>query len=213
MFNKKYSILPCISAIFLSFLPCISAISQVDVKLEDCKKFIPYCSLAPEEMYYSLKYATYEDTLQVLEFGSIERTVRFCEILRFYGIPYQNNTFIDDVFRYSYNIPNVTVHYYSLTPFYSDIVYEWKPETESVDMSHLPIADLVLIYGPCGISRSEWINEFKHLTRNGTIILISDFHNHKEFSEELDKNFIYETMIESTERDKFFKIVRVVETK
>lgn len=166
-----------------------------NVQIEDCKDFPSDFSLAPEEIYYSLKYAMYQDTFQILEFGAGEGTRRLTELLQNLSIAYEYHSF-ENAWEYLIDLPNVTYHYYSLPPAPVGSLKEWRPVIQAIEMPDLPIADLVIVDGPHGVSRADWYAKFKYFTRPGTIILIDDFHHFKEFSEELDQNFVYETIIE-----------------
>jgi hypothetical protein len=231
MVYPRKALLACFSAFILSSQSILSAsdLSLFNVGLEECQDFPSDFSLAPEEIYYSLKYATYKDTFQILEFGAGEGTVRLVELLQKQNIPYEYNTF-ENCLNFILNLPNVTFHYYPLPDVEWHHLDQWRPFVQSVEMPDLPIADLVIVDGPHGRSRADWYTKFKHLTRPGTIILIDDFHHYEEFGDELDKNFVYETIIEYNRTGigasvndglesvdgivhKCFKIVRVLGTK
>lgn len=219
----------CLSTLFVLSQPFLNAddLQHFNVHLDDCQSFPSNFSLAPEEVYYALKYATYKDTFNVLEFGAGEGTIRLVELLQKQKVPYDYHTF-ENALEYVFTLPNVTFHYYQLPPV--DNLYKWRPVIQSLEMPELPIADLVIVDGPHGVSRADWYAKFKHLTRPGTVIIIDDFHHYSEFGKELDKNFDYETIVEYHHNGshhlvndgldpidwivhKCFKIVRVIQSK
>jgi hypothetical protein len=54
--------------------------------------------------------------------------------------------------------------------------------------------DLILVDGPNGEKRKYWYNKIKTFIKTDTILLADDFNHYSSFSEELDKNFDYETL-------------------
>ena len=231
MLNLRKTFAYYISSISLTTLSVLHAseLQTFNVPIEDCQNFPGNWSLSPEEIFFALKYATFIDTFQILEFGAGEGTVRLSKLLQKHGIPYEYHTF-ENSQSYLLNLPNVTFHLYALPPAPQGNLAEWCPIVQSVEIPDLPIADLVIVDGPHGVSRAEWYAKFKSLTRPGTIILIDDFHHFSEFGEALDRNFVYETIIEYNRShiypikneglekidgvaNKCFKIVQVLEIK
>lgn len=231
MIRLKIAFLTFLTTFLLSsqFFLNANDLKTFHVPLDECLAFPSNFSLAPEEVYYALKYATYKDTFQVLEFGAGEGTVRLVELLQKFNVSYQYNTF-ENSEQFVYNLPNVTFHYYPLPPVKSCTYYEWRPFIQSLEMPDLPVADLVIVDGPHGVARADWYSKFKKFTRPGTIILVDDYHHYSEFGTELDKNFVYETIIEYNHLHIFpivndglekvdgivhkcFKIVRVIASK
>jgi hypothetical protein len=226
----KKTLLALFSMVFLSSqtILCAGELQSFDVGLEDCQAFPSNMSLAPEEIYYSLKYATYKDNFKILEFGAGEGTVRLVELLQRHKVQYEYHTFENSP-NFIFDLPYVIFYYYPLPGVEWHKLYEWRPIIQSLEMPDLPTVDLVIVDGPHGVSRADWYAKFKHLTRPGTILLIDDFHHYAEFGEELDKNFIYETIIEYNHTGsvplvnkglesidgvvhKCFKIVRVIQS-
>lgn len=227
----KITFMFCLSTILMSSqAPLIARYSQsFTVNIEDCQKFPSNWSLAPEEVYYALKYATYKDTFQILEFGAGTGTVCLSELLQKLGVAYEYHTY-ENCSDFVSDLPHVTFHHYTLPTVQWHELYKWHPAIQALKMAETPIADLVIVDGPHGVARANWYSKFKHLTRPGTIILIDDFHHYAEFGKELDKNFVYETIIEYNHNDtgtivnnglehidgvvhKCFKIVQVIQVK
>lgn len=163
-----------------------------NINLEDVKDLPGNWSLAPEEAFLALKYCEYEDVMKVLEFGAGASTTELTKLFNLKNITYDYHVFehnpnffkaINNVFFYFYNLP--PLEYGALSPF-----------IRAVEMPELPIFDLVIVDGPHGVARSEWYAKFKKYTRQGTVILVDDFHHYNEFGVELDKHFVYTTIIE-----------------
>lgn len=151
------------------------------------------------------------------------------DLLQKHKVPYEYHTF-ENSLDFIFDLPNVIFHYYPLPEVKWHKLHEWRPIIQSLEMPDLPTADLVIVDGPHGVSRADWYAKFKRFTKPGTIILIDDFHHYAEFGKELDKNFIYETIIEYHHRGSYplvndgletidgvvhkcFKIVRVIQAK
>ena len=195
MFHGSFilSLLTCCLSSFLTLNA--NNYQSINLFLEDCEKFPGSFSLAPMEVYLALKHATYEDKFNVLEFGAGQGTIRLVELLNNKGIDFTYNSFENSP-EYLLKIPNVTFHYYNLPWCEWGTMEKWRPYVQAVQMIKLPTADLVIVDGPHGVSRADWYPKFKEFTREGTIILIDDFHHYREFGQALNENFVYETILE-----------------
>lgn len=159
-------------------------------------------SYTQREMEEFFSHVVYFPNMAVLEFGSGDSTIklydhfkRYVDNLDFYTYE-SNSNFIGS---------HKGVHYIS----YSE---------SNIDEVVLPRIqfDVILIDGPNGDKRSKWYSKIKENVKTGTIILIDDFNHYQCFSDELDKNFKYETLSHHEEMfvaygEHSWKIVRVVE--
>lgn len=155
--------------------------------LEDVSKFPGGWSLSPYSIYLALKYTTVENNkINILEFGSGEGTKNLVEVLKNKSIKFEyvsvehdtNYAKSQEVEYVMYNIP-----------------HNYKPsDIEAINLNIDKIFDLVIIDGPHGVGRAKWYKKILNNIKNGTIILIDDFHHYQEFEDELNKVFTYETI-------------------
>lgn len=157
-----------------------------EIKLIDFAKFPGGWSLSPYSMYLTMKYSTYENELNILEFGSGEGTNRLVEYLDLNEIKYYYLSVEHDE-KYV-KTKNVEYIKYSLPSDYT------VNHIESVNLNLKKIFDVVIVDGPHGVGRAKWYDKIKNNIRTGTIVLIDDFHHYAEFETELNKVFEYETI-------------------
>jgi len=165
-------------------------------------KFMGGWSYTQREMEEFFKHVVFSPSMSILEFGSGDSTIKLYDHFKQY-------------------VDNLTFYTYESNPTFignhGTVKYMSYSES-SIDSLVLPDIkfDIVLIDGPNGDKRSKWYSKIKPNVKVGTIILIDDFNHYACFSEELDKNFKYETLshheepfVQNGENSR--NIVRVVE--
>ena len=159
---------------------------EKNITLSDFTKFIGGWSLSPYSIYLAYKYTTNNGILNVLEFGSGDGTNKLVEFLTTRKISFKY-TSIEHDSNYA-KTPNVDYIIYPLN-------YNYNPsDIENIDLILNDVYDLVIVDGPHGAGRAKWYNKIKKFIRQGTIMLIDDFHHYNEFETELNKVFEYETI-------------------
>ena len=158
-------------------------------------------SYTQKEMTELFKHIIFKTNYSILEFGSGKSTLQLYNFLKkhvetliFYS--YESNK------QYLQNHKDINFIYFNE----NDIVNTCIPDI---------IFDLILIDGPNGDKRSLWYSKIIKNVVPGTILLIDDFNHFKCFSDELDKNFIYELLSFSDEPpvpygEHSWKIVKIV---
>ena len=155
-----------------------------NIKLNDFSKFPGGWSLSPYSIYLACKYATNDGILNVLEFGSGEGTNQLVGLLTSKEITFKY-TSIEHDSTYA-KTPNVEYIIYPLA-------HNYKPsDIENIQLNLKGIYDLVIVDGPHGVGRAKWYPKIKNFIKEGTIILIDDFHHYSEFETELNENFEYD---------------------
>lgn len=157
-----------------------------NISLSDFTKFIGGWSLSPYSIYLAFKYCTNNGILNVLEFGSGDGTNKLVEFLNTKEIKFKYTSVEHDT-NYA-KTPNVDYIIYPLEHNYK------ASDIENINLSLNDIYDLIIIDGPHGIGRSKWYKKIKNFVREGTIILIDDFHHFNEFEIELNNVFEYTTI-------------------
>jgi hypothetical protein len=137
-------------------------------------------SYTQKEISELLKNLTFKKDYSVLEFGSGDSTKKLYEYIKNYTTNLTFYTYESDI---NYVEDNKEIHY---------ILYDIN-KIKDVVIPDIKF-DLILIDGPNGNLRSLWYSKIKNNVKNGTIVLIDDFNHYSSFSEELDKNFEYETL-------------------
>ena len=159
---------------------------KIQVEINDFSNFKGGWGLAPFEIYLTIKHVEFNDVLNILEFGSGDGTTNLVNLLKLKNVIF-DYTSIEHDEAYA-KTPDVKYHLYNLNNNY--VSEDITKVTLELDKTY----DLVIVDGPHGVGRANWYSKFKKNVRNGTIILVDDFHHYKEFGEELDKHFIYETV-------------------
>jgi hypothetical protein len=159
---------------------------KIETDIQDFIHFNSGWSLSPYEIYLSIKNVTFENKLKILEFGSGDGTTKLVDFLNKKNVIFCYTSVEHD--KSFAKTPNVDYITYDLSNGYN------LSEIENVDLHLEKIYDLVIVDGPNGIGRCVWYSKIKNNVREGTIILVDDFHHYKEFSLELDKNFEYEVI-------------------
>jgi hypothetical protein len=164
----------------------------VDVTEEDCRVFPSGWSLTPFSVYTSFKHLTYNNQINVLEFGSGLSTHLIYNILNKLQIPFKYVVYEHDR-RYA-TTKGVEYNIFDLShqKFSSDIIF-----------------DFIIVDGPNGVNRYKWYEQFKNNVRSGTIILIDDFHHYREFGNALDEHFDYELISEFNIDSRFQPIINM----
>ena len=170
---------------------------------------IPYFSggwsYTNKEMQEFFKHIIYKEDMNIIEFGSGDSTVKIYE--------YMKNNYTNNLTMYTYESnPKFLFNY--------DNINYIQYDENNINNIVFPdiIFDIVLIDGPNGDKRSLWYSKIRNNIKKGTIMLIDDFNHYKCFSDELDKNFDYETLSFSDEPfvpygEHSWKIVRIISTK
>jgi len=187
-----------ISSLYVIFLiNTLYVCSQQSIKvlLEETQSFPGVWSLLPEEVYIALKYTKYDAVLNVLEFGSGTSTTELSKLFIKKNVPYEYHVFENDI-NYVQEIEKVFFYLYDLPPSTTCDYSTWINPISCIELPSMPCFDLVIVDGPHGIARAQWYSKFKKYTRQGTIILVDDFHHYSDFGLELDRNFKYTTIIE-----------------
>lgn len=155
--------------------------------LDDFSKFDGGWSLSPYSIYLALKHLNFEgNSIKILEFGSGEGTKNLVDVLKNKSIDFEYVSVEHDVsFAKSkdveyimYNIPT------NYTPNHIDLV----------ELNLDKTFDLVIVDGPHGVGRANWYKKILNNVKNNTIILIDDFHHYKEFDDELNRVFVFDTI-------------------
>ena len=138
-------------------------------------------SYTNKEMSDLFKHISFKETISVLEFGSGDSTVKIYNHIK--------NHYANSVIFYTYESKP---DYMKID---DDIFFNFYDE-DNIDEVVLPDIkfDIILIDGPNGDKRSLWYSKIRENVKSGTILLIDDFNHYKCFSDELDKNFIYELL-------------------
>jgi predicted O-methyltransferase YrrM len=169
-------------------------------------KFLGGFSYTQKEMNELFKFIEYKDKYSILEFGGGDSTLTLLNHFK----KYTKNLL--------YTVYESNIHYVAAFN-HSDINIVLYNE---YDMALVEIDkyeyDLILIDGPNGDKRSLWYSKIKNNIKNGTILLVDDFNHYKSFSDELDKNFIYELLSFSDEPfvvngEHSWKIVKIISSK
>jgi len=172
---------------------------SIPITLEEVSLFPGDWSLEPEEIHLALKHCTFKNKLKILEFGAGEGTVQLIALLEKKNIPYEYHSFENDrdfLQSLVLKVPQVIFHHYFVPGTSISDCGKWMPYVSQVELPELPIFDLIIVDGPHGVSRSCWYTKFKKYSKEGTVILVDDFHHFEEFSQELNKNYNYITIIE-----------------
>lgn len=169
--------------------------NKIEVVLEDFASFKGGWGLAPYPTYFALKYVTYLEELSVLEFGSGEGTTILTNLLQKKQVPYRYRSIEHDA-AYA-KTPGVQYQLYSISHQYT------PSEIDEVELQLEGVYDLVIVDGPHGVGRARWYSKFKDYVREGTIVLIDDYHHYKEFGDEFCKHFEYEVVNLFNENPRF----------
>lgn len=158
-----------------------------NITLNEFTNFNGGWSLSPYSIYLAMKYVDVKNNkINILEFGSGEGTKNLVEFLQNKNIDFDYLSVEHDK-NYA---TNQFVNYFTY-----DLSYNYSPQDiEKVDLKLDGFYDLVIVDGPHGVGRAKWYEKFKNNVKKGTIILIDDFHHYKEFEDELNKVFDYETI-------------------
>jgi len=169
-------------------------------------KFLGGWSYTQKEMNELFKFIEYKDKYSILEFGGGDSTLTLLNHFKKYTknllyTVYESNIDYVPVFNHS----DINIVLYD----------EYHMELVEIDKYEY---DLILIDGPNGDKRSLWYSKIKNNIKNGTILLVDDFNHYKSFSDELDKNFIYELLSFSDEPfvingEHSLKIVKIISSK
>lgn len=153
------------------------------INLEDFSKFPSGWSLSPYSIYLACKHTTNNGVLNVLEFGSGEGTNQLVALLNSKEINFKY-TSVEHDSTYA-KTPNVEYIIYPLAHNYN------PNDIENIQLTLTDVYDLVIVDGPHGVGRAKWYSKIKKNVKEGTIILIDDFHHYLEFETELNKVFEY----------------------
>jgi len=164
--------------------------NNISISVDEVKHFPSGWSLSPYSIFLTLKHTTFDSTLNILEFGSGEATRILYDLLTSKNIPFTYTSYEHDS-RYA-TTNGVSYKMYSL----DNQLFESNE-----------IFDIIIVDGPNGVNRYKWYSQFKDNVRDGTIILIDDFHHYKEFGELLDSTFTYETINEFNIDSRFTPII------
>ena len=137
-------------------------------------------SYTQKEITELLKNLSLTEDYSVLEFGSGDSTIKLHNYIKKYTSNLIFYTYESDI-NYIRDYKEIQYILYDINNIKEVVIPDIK-------------FDLILIDGPNGDKRSLWYSKIKKNVKNGTIILIDDFNHYKCFSEELDKNFEYETL-------------------
>ena len=160
--------------------------NKIQIELNDFSSFKGGWGLAPYPIFLSIKHVEYEDKLNILEFGSGDGTTYLTNLLQNKNVSF-DYTSIEHDKKYA-NTPNVHYQLYDLKHDYT------ANDLDKVVLKLDKIYDLVIVDGPHGSGRAKWYSKFKNNVKEGTIILIDDFHHYTEFGDELDRHFNYNTI-------------------
>jgi predicted O-methyltransferase YrrM len=149
------------------------------VKVEDFSKFTGGWGMSSYSMFLAIKHSLYESKLNILEFGSGDGTSHLVNYLNSKDIKF-NYVSVENDKNYA-KTPNVNYIYKT---------YDVN-SIDALDLNLNDVFDLVIVDGPHGVGRAKWYSKFKNNIKEGTIIIVDDYHHYKEFSEQLDANFEY----------------------
>ena len=137
-------------------------------------------SYTQKEMNSLFRFIEYKDDYNILEFGAGDSTQKLWHHFK----KYTKNL--------SYTVFESNPSYIPLIPELKPVVYD----ENNMDTLEIPEGkfDLILIDGPNGDRRRKWYSKIRKSVKPGTLIIIDDFNHYACFSEELDKNFEYETL-------------------
>lgn len=166
--------------------------NKIEIKYEDFINFKSGWSLHPVEAYIALKYTMFEKKLNILEFGSGDGTKCLAQLLNNKKIEFNYKSLEHDT-KYC-NLKEVDYVVYNLN------------DINHITINDNIIYDLIIVDGPHGSIRKIWYEKIKNSVRNGTIILVDDYHHYSEFEEELSKNYLYDT-ITIYNQDKRWQII------
>ena len=155
--------------------------------LEEFSKFSGGWSLSPYSIYLAMKHVNLIDNkINILEFGSGDGTKKLVEFLKSKSIDFDYVSVEHD--KHYAESPEVEYILYK-------IPYDYTPiHIDSVELNLNKTFDLVIIDGPHGVGRANWYKKIQKNVKNNTIILIDDFHHYKEFEDELNRVFEYDTI-------------------
>ena len=156
-----------------------------DFKIEDFKNFIGGWSLSPYAIFLSLKYTNFgENKINILEFGSGDGTIKLINFLKSKNIEFDYTSVEHDI---NYQVSKEVKY------IIYDLPKNYDPShIENINLNLDKKYDLIIVDGPHGVGRSKWYKKFKDNVKDGTIVLVDDFHHYKEFDYDLDLNFKYE---------------------
>lgn len=159
---------------------------KISIELQDCHAFSGGWGIAPYEVYFSIKHLEYEEKLRILEFGSGQGTTNLVNLLVDKKIDFEYFSIENDI-NYA-KTPLVKYQLYEIADNYD------LNDLSKIDLDLIGYYDLVIVDGPHGVGRCKWYSKFKNNVREGSIILVDDFHHYKEFSTELDAHFEYDVI-------------------
>lgn len=172
-----------------------------NVSIDDFNKFPGGWSLSPYTIYLAYKYCTYNNRINILEFGSGEGTNQLVSFFKKNNISFNYTTVEHN--KNFLQIPEVNYIYYNLLN--DSFQHDVSDEINHLNLTFSEIYDLIIIDGPHGKGRKAWYKKIINNVRSGTIILIDDFHHFLEFSIELDNTFKYTTINEFCHDCRFVK--------
>jgi hypothetical protein len=173
-------------------------------KIEEFSGFKGGWSLCDYEVYICFKYITYVEKINILEFGAGDGTEQMMIFLNKNNIKF-NYISVEHDSSFA-NTLGVEYRLYSHPNWrQDDNPWNYNPELlENVELNlGNTIFDFVIVDGPNGVGRAKWYKKFKNNIREGTILLIDDFHHYKEFGDELNINFEYELINVFNQDDRF----------
>jgi hypothetical protein len=168
----------------------VHMVNYINIEPAETLSFPSGWSLSPYVVYTSLKYVTYGEKLNILEFGSGQATQILYDLLVNKNIPFEYTSYEHD--SNFATTQGVSYKMYSL----DNQVFQSEKKF-----------DIIIVDGPNGVNRYKWYGQFKDNVRDGTIILIDDFHHYKEFGDMLDSTFTYETINEFNIDNRFTPII------
>lgn len=151
---------------------------QLSVTDEDCAGFESGWSLHPAAMRRALSAVTYDQRLNVLEFGAGTSTDRLANLLETKDIPYRYVSYEND--------PSFA----SKHPKVETILYDTDAGWPTVLIDG--VFDFVMVDGPHGFGRVRWYPLLRSQVRRCTILLIDDFEHTVDFGRALDESFGYQ---------------------
>ena len=137
-------------------------------------------SYTQKEMNSLFRFIEYKDDYSILEFGAGDSTQKLWHHFK----KYTKNLF--------YMVFESNPSYLPPIPELKPVVYD-ENNMDTVEIPDVKF-DLILIDGPNGDKRGKWYSKIRKSVKPGTLIIIDDFNHYVSFSEELDKNFEYETL-------------------
>lgn len=170
-----------------------------NITINDFLHFPGEWSLSPYTIYLALKYCTYNEKINILEFGSGTGTECLIKFLTDKNISF-NYTSVEHDKQFANN-SNVNYIFYNLKS--ADFFYDSSEDVKNVNLDLKDIYDLIIIDGPHGISRKFWYEKIINNIKSGTIIVVDDYHHFKDFETELYKNFKFDIINEFSAGTKF----------